>query len=112
MQCSHRSELSGLIGVVRQIFLCRQHRVCHRSIEVGCDGMEVCKAASRFLYEPNVKISHFDMVSTLHQLIKDSPLTWTFRHIKGHQDDMKDIHELTEWEQMNVKVDARAKSLL
>ena len=92
--------------------LCQQHRISNGSIEVGCDGMEAVKAASRFQFEPNVKISHFDMVSTLHQLINDSPLTWSFRHIKGHQDERNNFHELTEWEQMNVIVDSRAKSLL
>merc|ERR1712115_255716 len=40
------------------------------------------------------------------------PLTWTFRHIKGHQDDILDIDDIDEWGRMNIAADKIAKDHL
>ena len=92
--------------------LCNLHGITSGSIEAGCDGMEAYKVASRLGYPPSTRISHFDLASTLHQLLRDSPLTWTFRHVKGHQDDIQDLHHIDQWGHMNIKADQLAKDLL
>ena len=75
-QCSYRSEITGLVGAVRHMnLLCRQYNVTAGNIELGCDGLDAYKAATRYDYDPSTRIKHFDLVSTLHQLIKTSPLT-------------------------------------
>ena len=44
--------------------------------------------------------------------IKHSPIKWTSRHVKGHQDDAKRFGDLNEWGQMNVLADQLAKEEL
>ena len=113
IQCSHRSELTGLIGVVRHMnLICRQYNIQQGNIELGCDGLEAFNVASRYTYDLTTRIKHFDLVSTLHQLIKQSPLTWQFRHVKGHQDDDLSIEDIDAWGKMNITADLYAKNRL
>ena len=113
IQCSHRSELSGIIGAVRHMnIICRRYEITEGNIELGCDGLEAFKVASRYDYDPTTRIKHYDLVSTLHQLIKDSPLTWTFRHVKGHQDNSITYDQIDEWGRLNIDADRFAKNRL
>ena len=111
--CSHRSELCGIIGAVYHMkTLCNKYNISQGRIELRCDGLEACRVAQRHNYTPTTTISHFDMSSTLHILIAQSPCQWTFNHVKGHQDDHKDIISLDIWGQLNVIADAHAKMTL
>ena len=111
--CSHRSELSGLIGVVRHLnVICKRYNITSGSIEVGCDGEEAYKVATRYNYQPTTRISHFDLTSKLHYLINSSPLHWRFRHVKGHQDDSATPDKLDNWALMNIHADKLAKHQL
>ena len=75
-QCSHRSELSGLIGVVKHINdICSRYNITSGNVEVGCDGEEAFKIATRHHYRPTSKISHHDLTSKLHHLINSSPIS-------------------------------------
>ena len=111
--CSHRSELSGLIGTIHHLnTICTQHNITQGSVELGCDGEDAYRTATRYMYTSSSKHSHHDLTSKLHTLIKESPITWTFRHVKGHQDKIKELDTLDIWEQMNVKADELAKAFL
>ena len=113
MQCPHRSELSGLIGAVQHInLICQQHNIQQGYIELGCDGLEAYKVATRHHFRPSCNIGHFDLASTLHRLIQNSQMTWTFRHVKGHQDDTVDIQSIDIWGRLNMVADAKAKVAL
>lgn len=112
-QCSHRSELSGLIGAVKHIsYLCRLHGITDGDIEIGCDGLQAFRAATRHTWKSTTSISHFDLVTTLHSLIRATPLTITFRHVKGHQDKHKKFKDCDIWEQMNQLTDVHAKQVM
>ena len=54
-------------------------------------------------------MGHFDISSCLHQLLRNSNLTWKFRHVKGHQDDIQDITNIDIWGQLNMVADIYAK---
>ena len=63
-QCSHRSELCGIIGVVQHVNqICKKFSITSGHMEVGCDGEEASKIASRYTYTPTNKISHHDVVT-------------------------------------------------
>ena len=48
LQCSHLSELCGLVGVVKHIRnLCTKYDIQQGSVKIACDGLEACKIASR-----------------------------------------------------------------
>ena len=78
-QCSHCSKLTGIIGAVQHMnLLCQRYKIQQGNIELGCDGLEAYKVASQYVYDPTTQLKHFDLVSTLHQLIDMSQLKWKF----------------------------------
>ena len=97
-QFSCRSELCGLIGDIRHINnICSTYNILEGSAELGCDGLEAYNVATRYAYAPPTKISHYDLSSNLHQLIKASPLSWKFRHVIVHQDNGDTYNNIDEW---------------
>ena len=45
-QCSHCSELCGLIGAIHHVnTLCAKHNITTGSVELGCDRLEAYKVA-------------------------------------------------------------------
>ena len=55
---------------------------------------------------------HFDYSSSLRYCLKQRPIKWSFRHVKGHQDDHKNYTILDKWGQLNVDADRLAKNCL
>ena len=91
-QCSHRSELGGLIGAVKHINdICQTHNITSGKVELGCDGEEAYKITTRHKYSPTSKISHHDLTTKIHHLINHSSITWVFRHARGHQNKVRPI---------------------
>jgi len=113
VQCSHRSELCGLIGAVNHINdICKKYNIQHGKAELACDGMEAYKIACRYKWTHTTNIGHFDMASCLHQLLLRAPIQWNFRHVKGHQDDIKNKVDIDVWGELNILADAYAKMAL
>ena len=68
--------------------------------------------ATRYAYALSTKISHYDLSSTLHQLIKSSPVYWKFRHVKGCQDYDDTYNNIYEGLIINIETDIIAKDYL
>ncbi len=88
--------------------LCQYYNITQGSIEIGCDG----KAAlvKVFGNNPiNLDDPNFDLLSAIQKLKHSSQIHWTFRHIKGHQDDSIPLSSLDRWAKLNIEMDARAK---
>lgn len=51
------------------------------------------------------------MLSGIHGMIRDTSITWTSRHVKGHQDDGAE-ESLDNWAMLNIECDYRAKGFL
>jgi hypothetical protein len=110
-QSSYRSELSGIFGVVVMVHLvCEHFAIKDGSIEVGCD----CESALRQVFgkgpnfEPGTKDTDYDLQSAIRKMLENSPITWKWRHVTGHQDD-DGIEELDRWARLNVEMDSLAK---
>ena len=113
IQCPHRSELCGLIGAVQHIQqICKNNNINEGRVALACDGLEAYKIATRFNWTHTTNIGHFDMVTCLHQLLRNSNITWTFRHVKGHQDKNMNIADIDIWGQLNMVADSYAKIAL
>ena len=67
---------------------------------------------TRYTYALSTKLSLYNLSSTLHQLIKASPLSWKFRHLKGHQDDGDTYNNIDEWGRINIEADRHAEDFL
>jgi hypothetical protein len=52
--------------------------------------------------------SHFDLFSATRTALKASPITWTYKHVKGNQDKDPDI-TLDQWAKLNIQMDSLAK---
>ena len=103
-QFSHRSEICGLIGAIHHVnTICHRFNIRKEKVELGCDGEEAFKMATRHRYSSTSKISHHDLTTKLHHLINSSPIIWTFRHVSRHQDNHKSWDEIDDWEQMNIE---------
>eukprot|EP00957_Ditylum_brightwellii_P069073 5243565-Ditylum_brightwellii.AAC.1 len=51
--------------------------------------------------------SQYGIVSVIDSALNNSPLTWKWRHVKGHQDNL--IGPLNCWESLNVQCNESAK---
>lgn len=56
-----------------------------------------------------VEDSNYDLLFAIRKLWAESPITWKFRHIKGHQDDNLPLANLDRWAKLNIEMDTRAK---
>ena len=105
---SFRSEAAGLLGLLTTVnLICIINNISSGGITVGCDSKSALRTA---FHKDRVRPCQAsrDIIQAIHHQIHRSPLTWTTKHVKGHQDDVKDT--LTDWEQANVDVDLWAKA--
>jgi hypothetical protein len=111
IQCSHRSKLMGLLGMVYHIHkICTVHNIADGQIEIGCDRMGAITAITSHVSLICSSWKHFDLISSIRKLMQQSPIKWTVRHIPAHQDDEIEFNNLNRWVQLNVIVDAGAKA--
>ena len=52
---------------------------------------------------------HYDLLSAAHHALLTSPISWTYHHVKGHQDDDPDA-TLDQWALLNIQMDSLAKA--
>jgi hypothetical protein len=111
-QCSHCSELAGILGTVTHLNkLCVQHQVERGSVTVGCDGIGAIQSICNDFRHTSAH-KHYDIINSIKTSISQSPLHWTFMHIKGHQDDFTHFDHLSRPVQLNTIVDSIAKHSL
>ena len=109
-QSSHRSELSGIAGIVTTLSLLSSlHDLDGGSLEIGLDNKSAGKSVF-CKWEPTVKQADFDMIYDLRQKIKSLPLHLTVRWIASHQDkgDDVDYSDFDHWTMLNIEMDLLA----
>ena len=110
---SYRSKLAGLYGIVRMTRLLMDIGGLNKAgIEIGCDGLSALERSFDLDFRKvSSKQAHFDLISGIHGMMRDSGITCHTRHIKGHQDEVKGAI-LDRWAVLNVECDLRAKTYL
>ena len=112
-QCFHHSELCVIIGTIPHINnIFSTYNVLEGSAYLGCGGLEAYKVATRYTYTLSTKLSRYNLSSTLHQLIKASPLSCKFRYVKCHQGDGNTYNNIDEWGRMDIEADRLTKYCL
>ncbi len=108
---SYRSELTGIYAILTiTLHLCKYYNISDGQIELGCDGLSALETAfdkGPFLQSD---FPDYDLVGAIYHLRKTSAVTWTYRHVKGHQDNHSS--DLDIWAQCNVQMDSQAKAHL
>ena len=61
---------------------------------------------------PKPRWASYDLICMIKNHLKQSPIQWAKRHVKGHRDNHKNFQELDEWSQVNVLADQLAKAEL
>jgi len=107
-QCSYCSKISGLYRIAITILeLAQFHDLCGGAIHVACNG----KSTLHRCFKPwssNPLAKHFDIIHATRAAIAATPITWTWVHLRGHQD--KTQQPLTITEPCNVEMDIAAKA--
>ena len=111
-QSAYRSELAGVISALTIVDIL----VCHNNITEGAitfalDG-KTAMEESRGDWPLSIDQKCFDYLQVIQKWIKLSPLTITFRHVKGHQMKELEYHQLDWRGQRNEDVDGAAKAFL
>jgi hypothetical protein len=89
--------------------ICSLHQITTGSIECGCDGKVALDKLSDPDEEADTAGQHFDLLSATRAALRASPIQWTFRHVKGHQDEDPEA-VLDRWAFLNIQMDNLAKS--
>jgi hypothetical protein len=112
--CDHdayRSELAGIYSIMTVIDkFCAYYHITEGSIVLGCDGksaLETALGKGTLLFRD---IPSFDLVAAIIRLHRNSPLSWTAKFVKGHQDEAG--QDFDTWAQRNVSMDLGAKQHL
>jgi len=106
-QCAYRSELAGLYGIALTLNELSVHQdFTGGQIKVACDGESALHRCFK-PWDANPLAKHFDLIQATRTAIRNTPLAWSWEHVRGHQDDTDTI--LTVTEQRNIDMDAAAK---
>ena len=107
-QSSYRGELGGILAA-----LTYTNELCVTTQTTGtctlsCDNKGALDASFGWK-TPNPNWKCFDIVSMIRCQLRNSPIQWKNRHVKGHQDDKETFLDLDAESQANVIADEKAK---
>ena len=60
----------------------------------------------------NIEEPCYDLISAIKKLWTYSPILWKVQHVRGHQEEEKQISELSRLELLNIEMDKEAKVFL
>jgi hypothetical protein len=100
VQSSYRSELAGLYQTVVIIHvLCKYYGVKEGTAEIACDGLAALNEAEKYARPTVVGQGHYDMISAIRRIMRETPIKWKTHHVLGHQlEKGKDREALDRWE--------------
>jgi len=92
--------------------LCTYYSIGHGSISFGCDGLGPLHRCFDLWYTPSPSTPHYDLIKAIQFALAQSPITWSWQHIRGHQDETIEISALDQWACLNIEMDSQAKAWL
>ena len=108
-QSSYRAELGGIYMSMKLTnAICRKNQICTGKVTLGCD----CKGAIQAIQGGRVISSRwnsYDLLYHIQKEIRQSPIDWEFKWVRGHQDRKKKKKDLDIWAQTNIEADKDAK---
>ena len=111
-QSSYRGELGGILaGLDYATKTLRLHDVTSGTCTFSCDNKGALDASFGWK-TPNPNWKCYDLVSAIRHRLRNSPIKWIKKHVKGHQDSGTEYHELSNEAQANVIADKYAKTEL
>jgi len=77
-------------------------------IQIACDGLGPSTQCFAKYQNPGPSTAHFDLITSIWNMINNTPIDWHWHHMLGHQDKMTD--RLDCWAKRNIQMDAEAKA--
>jgi hypothetical protein len=109
VQNAYRSELAGLYGAVVMVHaLCKAYGITQGKVQICCDGLSALNRAISQSGDADPSMQQFDMVAAIRTWKIKSPITWTSKHILGHQD-ANPWNVLDRYAHYNCEMDTLAK---
>jgi hypothetical protein len=109
-QNPYRAEIGGIFAIVVVVeALAQVYDIQHGTIELGCDCTSGLTAVFEHEYDSPSQ-PHHNLIHEIRKKLSISPITWKFRHVRGHQDKTIPFHMLDLWSQLNVEMDSLAKT--
>jgi hypothetical protein len=107
-QNAFRSELAGIYAItVMHWAVCEYFTLEQGQIELACDGKSALHQAQWSEDFINTQYPHYDMILAIRSIRQRTNWNWSWRHVKGHQDDTGAVLDF--WAQANVQMDSMAK---
>jgi hypothetical protein len=91
------------------MMLAKHKGITTSKICVGCDGHSAIQQLHEYKVTQTPLQKHFDLISAIRWLMRDSPIKIELFHIKGHQDNVA-FNVLDQFETLNVVMDSHAKA--
>lgn len=109
----YRSELFGICAILVALeCICKLHQVNIGSVRLLCDGASALEDTSTIsLYKSYTK-ARSDILAAIAVIREHLPIKIIPEHVDGHQDETKEISQLSYTEVLNINADRRAKKLL
>jgi hypothetical protein len=109
-QNPYRSEVGGIAAIIIIVeAITTIYDIQTGAIELGCDCESALTAVFSHEYDTPSQ-PHYDLIHEIRKKLAASPIIWTPRHVRGHQDKHIQFKHLDMWSQLNVEMDSLAKS--
>ena len=86
----------------------QQFDISSGGVHVACDNQQALQVFQPN-YLPDPQQANFNLINALVFLLQTSPLRWTCKHVRGHQDSKLWHQPLTCLENLNVQMDKLAQ---
>ena len=110
-QSAHRSKITGLYAMVLVVEMIKEvWGFTKGDILLGCDGKDALNQSINIKQTMTVcQQQQFDLLSCIQGYLRASPIICLPFHIKGHQDNKKELEDSTRLKLLDVEVDSYAK---
>jgi hypothetical protein len=110
---SYRSELQGIHAMFLGLLaFCQFHAITEGHVKMGCDNINGVRHGQRDWCKVPLSQANVDLIRAIRIIKAKLPVTISFEHIFGHQDDQLFFDSLPQLAQMNVEMDELAKDWL
>jgi len=110
---SYRVELQGMHSLLLYLnSVCKLFDILSGQVLLACNNSTVISLCQHHGSSPPPNTSHLDLVQVIWSLRDASPLSLTFHHIWGHQDDLVVVACLDPLAQLNIGTNTLVKAHL
>jgi hypothetical protein len=110
-QSAYCSELVGILAALSMTqVLCAYCQIESGSLTMGCENTSAIFLAPDLDIKISTRMADHDILYGIHWTLKNIPIEILWVHVRGHQDDKKEAHQLTRLEELNCEMDSLAKA--